>query len=146
MLPLNRSESSYNYRRHERVIAAHAPFNIDLHARQDYGYWTWINRNILQGETLAYTYEPLFLSPMWNSAFSNKMVYIKADDYKQWLRKLGEHKVTYVLIRKNSGEDRWIQGDGNISSSGQSDQLGVKFKTLFSDENYKIAQVIESEV
>jgi hypothetical protein len=131
---------------HERVIAAHAPFNIDLHARQDYGYWTWINRNILQGETLAYTYEPLFLSPMWNSAFSNKMVYIKADDYKQWLRKLGEHKVTYVLIRKNSGEDRWIQGDGNISSAGQSAQPVVKFKTLFSDENYKIAQVIESEI
>jgi hypothetical protein len=130
----------------ERIIAAHAPFNIDLYARQDYGYWTWINRNISQGETLAYTYEPLFLSPMWNSAFSNKMVYIKADDYKQWLRKLGEHKVTYVLIRKNSGEDRWIQGGGNISSSGQSDQPGVKFKTLFSDENYKIAQVIESEV
>lgn len=117
----------------ERVIATHAPFNIDLHARQDYGYWTWINRNISQGETLAYTYDPLFLSPMWNSAFSNNMVYIKSDDYEQWLKKLGEHKVTYVLIRKNSNEDKWIESEKG------------KYLTVFSDENYKIAKVMQDE-
>jgi hypothetical protein len=129
----------------ERVIAAYAPFNIDLHARQDYGYWTWINRNISQGETLAYTYDPLFLSPMWNSAFSNKMVYIKSDDYKQWLKKLGEHKVTYVLVRKNSEEDKWIENERKIFSAvGWMTALKEKYKIVYTDDNYKIAKFITS--
>ena len=129
----------------ERTIAIHAPFNIDLHARQDYGYWIWISRNILQGETLAYTFEPLFLSPLWNSAFSNKIVYIKSDDYKQWLKKLVEHEVTYVLIRKNSEEDKWVEYERRIFSAvGWMAALKEKFKIVYTDDNYKIAKFITS--
>ena len=129
----------------ERTIAIHAPFNIDLHARQEYGYWIWISRNISRGETLSYTFEPLFLSPLWNSAFSNKIVYIKSDDYKQWLKKLGENKVTYVLIRKNSEEDKWIENERRIDSAiGWMAALKEKFKIMYTDDNYKIAKFITS--
>jgi hypothetical protein len=129
----------------ERIIAAQAPFNIDLQARQDYGYWTWINRNITQGETLAYAFDPLFLSPMWNSAFSSKVVYIKADDYKQWLNKLGEHNVTYILMRKNSEEDKWVERERKIFFAvGWMTARKEKFKIVYSDDNYKIAKFIAS--
>lgn len=129
----------------ERTIAIHAPFNIDLHARQDYGYWIWISRNISQGETLAYTFEPLFLSPLWNSAFSNEIVYVKSDDYKQWLKKLVEHKVTYVLIRKNAEEDKWIEYERRIFSAvGWIAARKEKFKIVYTDDNYKIAKFITS--
>ena len=129
----------------ERTLAAQAPFNIDLNTRQDYGYWTWINRNVSQGETLAYTYEPLFLSPMWNSAFSNKIVYIKADEYKKWLKKLAEHNVTYILMRKNSEEDTWIERERKIFFAvGWMTALKEKFKIVYSDDNYKIAKFITS--
>ncbi|MBI5099800.1 MAG: hypothetical protein HZB30_11240 [Nitrospirae bacterium] len=117
----------------ERTIAVHAPFNIDLHARQEYGYWMWISRNISRGETLAYTFEPLFLSPLWNSAFSNKIVYIKDDKGDKWLKMLKEKDVTYLLIRKNSIEDKWIGSEKG------------KYRTVFSDENYKIAKVMQNE-
>jgi len=129
----------------ERMLAALAPFNIDLNTRQDYGYWTWINRNITQGETLVYTYEPLFLSPMWNSAFSNKVIYIKADDYKQWLNKLVEHNVTYILMRKNSEEDKWVERERKIFFAvGWMTDLKEKFKIVYADDNYKIAKFITS--
>jgi len=129
----------------ERMLAAQAPFNIDLQARQDYGYWTWINRNITQGETLAYTYDPLFLSPLWNSAFSNKVIYVKADDYKQWLKKLDEHNVTYILMRKNSEEDKWVERERKIYFAvGWMTAMKEKFKIVYSDDNYKIAKFITS--
>ncbi|MBI5742069.1 MAG: hypothetical protein HZA16_15330 [Nitrospirae bacterium] len=112
----------------ERTIANHAPFNIDLHARQEYGHWTWINRNLQSGETLGYSFEPLFLAPLWNSSYSSRIAYAKSDTYNEWLKKLTDEKVTYVLVRRNSGEDKWIQGEPE------------KFKAVFSDENYRIAK------
>jgi hypothetical protein len=129
----------------ERTIAVQAPFNIDLLARQDYGYWIWISRNISQGETLAYTFEPLFLSPLWNSGFSNSIVYIKSDEYKQWLKELVENNATYVLVRSNSAEDKWIEYERKIFSTvGWIAALKEKFKIVYADDNYKIARFITS--
>jgi len=130
----------------ERTIANHAPFNIDLHARQEYGYWIWISRNIAEGDTLGYTFEPLFLSPLWNSAFSSRITYVKSDAYKEWLKKLTENKVTYILVRKNSEEDIWIETEKRIFSSvGWMAALKEKFKIVYADDNYKIARVMHNE-
>lgn len=27
----------------ERIVARHAPFNIDFQAHQEYGFWIWVN-------------------------------------------------------------------------------------------------------
>ncbi len=118
---------------YERTIAKQAPFNIDLHTRQDYGYWAWINKNISRGEIIGYAFEPLFLSSMWNSAFSNKIVYIKNDTFNESLKMLQIENVTYAVIRRNSKEDKWIES------------AKEKYQILFSDENYKIAKVIQNE-
>jgi hypothetical protein len=130
----------------ERTLQNQAPFNIDIHARQDYGYWTWIRNNIHEGETLAYTFEPMFMSPLWNGAFSSKITYIKSDAYQEWLKKLGEHKANYVLMRKDSKEDTWIENERKIFSAvGWMAALREKFKIVYADDNYRIARVLQNE-
>ncbi len=116
----------------ERVIARLAPFNIDLQARQDYGLWLWINDNMLDGNVLAYTFEPLFLAPLWNKGFTNKIVYTKHKDFNEWVKSLKNNQVTHVLIKQDSVEDKWIK---EMSNSGISSE---RFNAIYSDENYKV--------
>ena len=126
----------------ERTIARHAPFNIDLHARQDYGYWIWISNNILKGDTLAYAFEPLFLTPLWNSEFSNNIAHIRSDTYNEWLKNLKKNNVTYVLIKTNSAEDRWIDKEKKLLHSIW--WLGgfkERFKVVYADKNYKMMRL-----
>ena len=123
----------------ERTLARLAPFNLDLQARQEYGYWIWISKNLSGGETLAYTFEPLFHSPLWNREFSNRIVNTKADNYSQWLKSLQEENVTYILARKRSMEDKWIMKEIEaLKSLWWVKGVKNKFNTVYSDENYKI--------
>ncbi len=130
----------------ERTIARHAPFNIDFHARQHYGYWTWIRKNLSKGDMLAYNFEPLFLRPLWNREFSNRIIFIRSDTYKEWVKDLKMNKTTYILIKRNSTESRWIDKERRILSSLQ--WLGSfkeKFKDVYSDDNYKILKLLEDQ-
>jgi hypothetical protein len=128
----------------DRTIGWHAPFNIDLHARQEYGYWIWISRNITEGDILAYTFEPLFLSPLWNKAFSNKIVYIKSKTYKEWLKNLNKNNVMYILVKNMSQEDKWIRKEMGLFSSLAWTGIKEKFKVEYSDENYRIIKFLGS--
>ncbi|GEM_PF-1004528 len=121
-----------------RTIARQAPFIIDLYARQEYGYWTWISDNILKGDTLAYTFEPLFLSPLWNRAFSNRIAYVGSGNYEEWLRDLENSNATYVLFRRYSREDKWVAMERQRASRAG---LKERFRVVYADENYKIARV-----
>ena len=128
----------------ERTIARQAPWSIDWHARIEYGYWIWISNNVFKNDTLAYTFEPLFLYPLWNSELSNKIVYIKSEDYNKWMEELKKNDVTYVLIRQNSIEDKWI--DRTRELLGRLWWFGApqeKFKLVYSDEIYKVVRVIK---
>lgn len=130
----------------ERTIARQAPFNIDLNARQEYGHWIWISDNVASGDTLAYTFEPLFLSPLWNSGFSSSTKYIKSENYYDWLKTLREHNATYVLLRRHSTEDEWIEKERNVLANvgGWLGKPKGKFKVVYSDKNYKIMKVIKA--
>ncbi len=130
----------------ERIIGRHAPFNIDLQARQEYGMWIWLSKNMADGETLAYTFEPLFMSPLWNSSFSNRVLYIKSENYNEWMKNLRDNNVTHVLIKQNSMEDKWIKKVQRLiydspSWLGVSENISGRFKVVYSDENYKILSV-----
>jgi hypothetical protein len=128
----------------ERTLSRHKPFNIDLHARQEYGHWIWISNNIVKGDTLVHTFEPLFLSPLWDKSYISNIVYIKLDSYKEWLAELRDNNATYVLVRKNSEEDIWIEKERNLRySMGWLMRIEEKFKVVYSDENYKIVKLLE---
>jgi hypothetical protein len=127
----------------ERTIARHAPFNIDLQARQDYGLWIWISNNMSKGDALTYTFEPLFLRPLWNRDFSNKVLYIKSENFNEWIKNLKDNDVTHILIKQNSIEDKKIQEFKRLvyntpSWLGVSKNLAERFKVVYSDENYKV--------
>lgn len=125
----------------ERTISRLAPFNIDMYARQEYGYWIWISKNISAGETLAYTFEPLFNSPLWNNGFSSRIVNIKSDTYTEWLKTLKEKNVTYILIRTKSVEDEWIEKEAEALKSLWWVKGSIKrYETVYSDKNYKIVR------
>ncbi|MBI4683202.1 MAG: hypothetical protein HY757_08910 [Nitrospirae bacterium] len=133
----------------ERTLSRHKPFNIDVKVRNEYGYWIWIGNNILRGDTIAYTFEsfgintskPFFTAPLWNREFSNKVVYIKSDDYKKWLNDLENNSATYILIKSNSVEDEWIEKERKVFYSLQwMGNIKEKFRIVYADENYKIAR------
>ncbi|RJQ50596.1 MAG: hypothetical protein C4526_11635 [Nitrospiraceae bacterium] len=125
----------------ERTIGRMAPFNLDLYARQEYGHWIWISRNLSEGETLAYTFEPLFHSPLWNSAYSSKIAYVKSETYSDWLQRLKDSRATYILVRNGSAEDQWIEKERRVFYLlGWLSNAKEKFKVEYSDTNYKIAR------
>jgi hypothetical protein len=123
----------------ERTIARHAPMNIDTHARKEYGLWIWLQNNLSKGDVLTYAFEPLFLSPLWNSSFSNKIVFIQAENFSEWVKHLKNYNVKYILIKKDSREDQWINRvksfvDGSSLLSSRKE----RFKVLYSDITYKV--------
>ncbi len=126
----------------ERTIARLAPFNIDVHARRDYGYWIWISNNIQEGDTLAYTFEPLFLTPLWNMDFSNRIIYIRSDTYKAWLKELEKNNATYVLIKRNSVEGRWIDREKRLLAGIRWLGARERLKDVYTDDNYRIMKVV----
>jgi len=126
-----------------RTIVEHDPFNIHLQARQEYGYWDWIRHHIKEGDVLAYTFEPLFMAPLWNGAYSNRVIYVKAESYGEWLKRLKVENVTHILVRTGSTEDEWIEDEVKHTS----DYIwlgGIKkrFSMVYSDENYRIYRVL----
>ena len=130
----------------ERTIARLAPFNIDMYAQQEYGYWIWISKNISAGETLAYTFEPLFHSPLWNNGFSSKIVNIKSDTYPEWLKTLKEKDVTYILVRTRSAEDEWIEKEAEaLKSLWWVKGTMKRYETVYADKNYKIVKFKKAE-
>lgn len=138
---------------HERTLSRHKPFNIDIKVRNEYGYWIWIENNIIKGDTLAYTFEsfdldtarPFFTAPLWNSEFSNRVVYIKADTYQEWLQGLNSNNADYILIRKDSIEDKWIGKERKLFYSLRwMGNMTEKFRIVYADENYKVVRYTKS--
>ena len=131
----------------ERTLARHKPFNIDIHVRQEYSCWTWINEHVKAGETLAYTFKPLFLTPLWNNGFSNRTKYVRSDNYDDWLQKLKDGNVTYVLLQKHTVEGGWIEANKkDMSVTGkQSGSLAEEFKMVYSDKYYKIVKLTKTQ-
>jgi hypothetical protein len=123
------------------ILAMHAPFNIDMHVRQEYGYWIWISRHVARGDTLAYTFEPLFFSPLWNSSYSSRIAYVKEKSYNGWVEGLKKRDATYVLIKTNSQEDKWIKLSYSMSWLGSKE----RFNVVYADSNYTIAKFERAE-
>ncbi len=123
----------------DRILARHAPFNIDVHVQQDYGLWTWISNNIKKGNVLTYAFEPLFLSPLWNRSFSNKVVYVKSENFRKWIKNLLDNEATHVLIKQGSIEDKWIRGiKKDVYDNPLTAGVSEHFKAVYSDDNYKV--------
>ncbi len=138
----------------ERTLSRHKPSNIDERVRGEYGYWIWIANNISQGDTLAYTFvdaeldtsKPFFLAPLWNRGYSSRTIYIKSDSYAEWLKELKKNNAAYILIKKDSTEDKWIEKERQVFYSLRwMGNIKEKFEIAYSDEYYKIARYKKDE-
>ena len=131
----------------ERTIDRHRPFNINIHVHEQYGYWNWINTNIKKDDTVAYTFEQLFMAPLWNDGFSSKIIYVGSGDYDNWIKKLKDRDVTYVLLKQHSEEDARIEEYGyDMPDTGiQSGRTEKEFKMVYFDNNYKILKLAKAE-
>ncbi|MEW6599474.1 MAG: hypothetical protein AB1499_00745 [Nitrospirota bacterium] len=136
----------------ERTLTRLKPSNIDMKVRDEYGYWIWIEKNISKGDTIAYTFvdtgldtsRPFFFAPLWNTEFSSKVVYVKSDNYEQWLKELTNNGVSYILIRNDSTEDRWIEKERRLFYSlSWMGGMKEKFEIMYSDTKYKIVKYIK---
>ncbi|UCD34784.1 MAG: hypothetical protein JSU90_10920 [Nitrospiraceae bacterium] len=132
----------------ERTLTSLKPVNIDEKVRGEYGHWMWIERNVKQGETLVHTFvdatldttRPFFLAPYWNRGYSNRVLYVSADTYAEWLEALRQAGATYVLVRKNSKEDGWIEKERKLFYSLRwAGPVTEKFRILYEDKQYRVS-------
>ncbi len=127
----------------ERTLAKMAPCGIEDSQRENYGLWTWIRDNVSAGETLAYTFHPLLLAPLWNSSFSNKIVFVRSGRLIEWQERLKINNADYVLIRKNSLEDRRFARLEKVRHNPRWSVIYDKFKVLYSDGKYKVLRFVK---
>ncbi len=127
----------------ERTLAKMATCGIEDSQHENYGLWTWIRNNVSAGETLAYTFHPLLLAPLWNSSFSNKIVFVKSGKLIDWQEGLTINNADYVLIRKNSLEDRWLARLEEVRYNPKWSVVYDKFKVLYSDSKYKVLRFVK---
>lgn len=137
----------------QRTLSQMKPFNIDVKVRDEYGYWIWIENNISAGDALAYTFEkfeldteePFFTAKLWNNEFSNKVFYIKSDSYKKWLKELAEVNTTYILLKKGSTEDEWVEKERSLFYTYRwMGNITEKFRIVYSDSQYRIVKLTDT--
>jgi hypothetical protein len=131
----------------ERTLSRHKPFNLEARVRSEFGYWIWLDNNISSGDTLAYTFEkfdlntaePFFTAPLWNRELSNKVFYVKSNSYKKWVEDLTDVDATYILIKRGSAEDRWVEQERRVFYSVRwMGNITEKFRIMYTDEKYMI--------
>jgi hypothetical protein len=128
----------------ERTLARMEPYILDKTQRGNYGLWAWISNNVSAGDILAYTFTPTLIAPLWNSSFSNKIVYIKTGEFNDWVKRLEADNVTYVLIRlkPRSMEYWWLTRLARLRHIPKWSVVFDKFKVVYSDSEYLVVRFI----
>lgn len=124
----------------KRILSMMKPCIIHKTQQHEYGLWAWISSNVSAGETLAYTFTPTLIGPLWNSNFSNKIVYIKEGEFKKWLEKLEANNATYVLIllKPRSMEYWWLTRLRELQHIPEWSAVYKRFRLEYSDSNYAV--------
>lgn len=92
------------------------------------GAYTVARQIVRKDEKIAYTTLD-WIYPLWNSDFSNKVVYIEGSNESSWYKKVKEQGVDYIFITPNMSvkENRWAKS---------------KFENvIYKDNRYEILKV-----
>ncbi len=137
--------------RAERTLTRYKPFCIDVFAREKYGHWIWIEKNIGKGDTVAHSFtssvldtsDPFFSAPLWNGEFTSKVVYMQPREYREWLHALIDAGVNLVVYKKHSREDEWIEKERKLYYSLRwMGGMAEKFRIEYDDDLYRIARFV----
>ncbi|MBI5056471.1 MAG: hypothetical protein HZB61_07645 [Nitrospirae bacterium] len=124
----------------ERSLARLGPDVLNLSQYENYGLWSWISVNISESDTLAYTFTPELLSPLWNNSFSNKIIFVKSEKFKEWLDKLEINNATciVVLLKPRSMEYLWLERLGEMRDDPKWSSVSKKFRLEYHDNNFAV--------
>ena len=124
----------------ERSLARLEPYILNMSKRESYGLWSWISSNISEGDTLAYTFTPGMLSPLWNNSFSNKIVFVKAGKFEEWVEELEANNVTYVMVlrKPRSMEAFWLSRLEEMRNNPKWSSIAKQFRLKYHDDNYAV--------
>ncbi len=123
-----------------RTVAGMEPYILNMTQRENYGLWAWIADNVSEDETLVYTFTPTLIGPLWNRNFSNKVLYIKAGKFEDWLEKLESNNATYILVllRPRSMEALWLSRLGELRHIPKWSVAYKRFSLQYSDSDYAV--------
>ncbi len=126
--------------REERSISRMEPYILNKTQRNNYGLWEWINRNVSSGDTLAYNYTPNMVGPLWNSDLSNEIVFIRAGKFEEWLKKLEDNNVTYVVAlgKPRTMEYFWLTRLASLRNDPKWTPVYNNFSLEYSDSDYVV--------
>jgi len=71
--------------------------------------YIYLQNSMETGDTVVYGSSPYFIYPFWKSDYSNKVIYIPADNSESWLRELKQKGTDFVFMTIGSKEYEWIK-------------------------------------
>ena len=121
------------------------PFILSKTQSKNYGLWEWISRNVSSEDTLAYNFHPNMIGPLWNSDLSNKIVFIKAGKFEEWLKKLEDNNVTYVLAlgKPRSMEFFWLTRLASLRKDPKWAPVYNRFRLEYSSSDYVVMRFVK---
>ena len=84
-----------------------------------------LQSQIKPNEVVAYDSSPNFIYPLWNRSYSDKVIYIPANNSKEYFDGINANKVKYLFIDFGSKEYKWIAAS-NLN------------KPIYKDDQYEI--------
>jgi len=86
-------------------------------------------QNIVRpNETVVYDSSPYFIYPLWKQDFSNKVVFIPANNKYEWYSEIVKQEVRYIFSSNTSKEHKWAKSN-------------QKYKSIYKDNLYEIFKV-----
>ncbi len=128
----------------ERNLARLEPFILNVTQKENYNLWAWISKYVSDSDTLAYNFTPSMLGPLWNSSISNKIVFIKAGKFEEWMDKLEKNNATLVLVllKPRSMEYVWLSRLREMRNNPKWSAIAKKFRLEYYDDNYAMFRFI----
>jgi hypothetical protein len=71
--------------------------------------YLFLQKTIQPNEKVLYDSKPYYIYPLWRPDFSNKVVYVAADNKNDWLVQIKNEKIRYVFLNKRSKEHKWAE-------------------------------------
>lgn len=71
--------------------------------------YEFLQKKMVAGDVVAYDSKPFYIYPLWKPDFSNRVIYVPADNASNWYTKLKLDGVDYVFTTKKSKEIKWAR-------------------------------------
>jgi hypothetical protein len=86
--------------------------------------YLFIQEQAKSGDMVAYSRSAMFIYPLWNRDYTNKVIYLPETDAQAWILKIRDNEVDYIFTHRVNDESKWSKENN--------------FEKLYEDESYEI--------